>query len=121
MFTEGRLKGFKMGGAFRWTDARAIGYGSSVLSYLPDEVNVEVPVVDVTKPFFSKEDGKTDVWLGYSRKVFNDKARWSIQMNIRNLFADSKPIVIQRQPDGTPGRTSIPAHRQFILSNTLSF
>ncbi len=121
MFTEGLLNGFKMGGAFRWTDARAIGYGSSVLNYLPDEVNVEVPVVDVTKPFFSKADGKTDVWLGYSRKVFNDKARWSIQMNIRNLFADSKPIVIQRQPDGSPGRTSIPSHRQFILTNTLSF
>ena len=120
-FKEGPLKGFKMGGAYRWTEARAIGYGSSILNYLPDEVNVEVPVVDVTKPFFSEDSGKTDVWVGYSRKVFNDKARWNVQLNVRNLFAKSEPLVVQLQPDGTPGRSMIPAHRQFVLSNTLNF
>ncbi len=120
-FNDGRFKGFKLGGAYRWTEATAIGYGNTNLIYLPGQLDLEIPVVDVTNPFYNSARPTTDVWFGYSRKIFSDKVRWSAQLNIRNLFADNKPIVVQRQPDGTPNRVAIPAPRQFILSNTFSF
>ena len=89
--------------------------------FLPGLIDLELPVVDVTSPFYSEERGNTDAWFGYSRRVFNGKVRWNIQLNVRNVFADSDPIVVQRQPDGTPNRVAIPAARQFVLSNIFTF
>lgn len=120
-FDEGRFKGFKIGGAHRWTEATAIGYGNTTLTYLPGQVDLDLPVVDVNNPFYNSARPITDLWVGYSRKIFNDKIKWSAQLNVRNVFADNQPIVVQRQPDGTPNRVAIPSPRQFILSNTFSF
>ncbi|MDA7916759.1 TonB-dependent receptor plug domain-containing protein [Opitutaceae bacterium] len=120
-FDEGRLKGLKVGGAHRWTEATAIGYGNANLTYLPGQLDLDIPVVDVTNPFYNSARPITDLWVGYSRKIFNDKVKWSAQLNVRNVFADNEPIVVQRQPDGTANRVAIPSPRQFILSNTFSF
>lgn len=120
-FKEGAMKGAKFGGAYRWSDPTAIGYEMTTATFLPGELDVDIPVADITKPYYSEDNGKFDMWLGYRRKVFNDKANWNIQLNVRNVFGDSDPIVVQVQPDGSVARTMIPAVRQFVLSNTLEF
>ncbi|MDQ8183563.1 TonB-dependent receptor plug domain-containing protein [Pelagicoccus sp. SDUM812005] len=120
-FRDGFLKGVKMGAAHRWRDPTAIGYGRTTMTYLPGELDLEMNVVDVENPFYNEAKGSTDIWFGYNRKIFGDRAKWNVQLNIRNLFADSDPIVVQRQPDGTPNRVAIPAARQFVLSNSISF
>ena len=120
-FNKGLLTGFRAGGAYRWRDPTAIGYGNTTLTYLPGQLDLEIPVVDVTNPYYNDERGVADIWFGYSRRVFNDKTRWNIQLNIRNVLAESDPIIIQRQPDGAPNRVAIPAARQFVLSNTFTF
>lgn len=116
-FTEGRLKGFNVGGALRWQDEAAIGY--PVVSQ--EAFGLTVPISDVFNPYFDDGHEFFDAWIGYRGKIFDDKVDWRIQLNIRNVFADGDPVPIQRQPDGSVARVSIPVPRQFVLSNTFSF
>ncbi|MDQ8183498.1 TonB-dependent receptor plug domain-containing protein [Pelagicoccus sp. SDUM812005] len=120
-FKDGAMKGLKVGGSYRWTDARAIGYAYTTKIFLPETQAIEIPVVDVNKPYYGEPSTQVDIWFGYSRKVFNDKAKWSTQLNIRDLFADDEPLVVQVQPDGSPARIAFPAPRQIVWSNSLSF
>ena len=55
------------------------------------------------------------------RAIFDGKINWRIQLNVRNVFADSDPLVVLRQPDGSVGRVSIPVPRVYQISNTFSF
>lgn len=114
-FTDGRLKGFNVGGAYRWQDSAAIGYKTA---YDP---GTGVPIKDVVQPYFDDGSEFIDMWIGYRRKIFNDKVDWRVQLNIRNLFADKDPVVVQVQPNGAPSRVSFGVPRQFVLSNTFSF
>jgi len=114
-FDEGRLAGFNLGGAYRWTDKSAIGY--------PNLNDPDVPVIipDVSKPFWGDSQGYADMWIGYRTKLFDDKVDWRIQLNVRNVFADGDPVPVQTQPDGSIARVAIPVPRSFVLSNTFSF
>ena len=114
-YNEGVLKGFNIGTAYRWTDKSAIGY--------PNLLDPDVPVIipDVTKPYWNDSQDYTDIWFGYRRKILNDRVNWRVQLNIRNIFADSDPVIVQTQPDGSPSRMAIPVPRQYVLSNTFSF
>ncbi len=121
-FKDGPMKGFKTGGSYRWNDDTAIGYGRTSMTFLPGDLDLELNVVDVDNPYYNDARSNVDVWFGYSKKIFKDTARWNVQLNIRNLFADKEPIVVQIQPDGTTvNRVAIPAARQFVLTNTISF
>lgn len=114
-FTEGKLQGFNVGGGYRWQDKAAIGYPV----YIDDEFGV--PFTDVTQPYYDDGSKFVDLWVGYRRKVWNDKADWRIQLNVRNVFSTRSPDVVQYQPDGSVGRVAIPVPRQFVLANTLTF
>lgn len=114
-FLDGRMKGFNIGTAYRWTDKTAIGY--------PNLNDPDVPVIipDVSQPYWGAIKDYADLWIGYRRKIFNDKADWRIQLNVRNVFADSDPVAIQKQPDRSTNRVAIPVPRQYVLSNTFRF
>ena len=114
-FTEGRLKGVKIGGAFRWQDKAAAGYPMTV------DPTYGLPVKDVFNPYFDDTNKFVDFWIGYKRKLSTRDIDWSIQLNIRNLFADKDPIPVQFQPDGSVARVALPVPRQIALSNTFSF
>ena len=109
------MKGFNIGGAYRWTDKSAIGY--------PNLLDPDVPVIipDVSQPYWNDTRAYTELWFGYRRNIFNDKGNWRIQLNIRNVFADSDPVAVQTQPDGSISRVAIPVPRQYVLSNTFRF
>lgn len=114
-FSAGRLKGLRVGGAYRWQDKAAIGYP---IIYDP---TTGVPIKKVSEPYYDDGSRFFDCWFGYSRRIFSDKVGWRMQLNVRNVFADGEPVVVQLQPDGSPTRVSIPVPRQFVLSNTFSF
>jgi hypothetical protein len=114
-FNAGRLRGFKTGAAYRMTSKKAIGYP------LGRDETGQFIVSDVTKPYYNDPTGYTDFWIGYQRRIFNNKVGWRVQLNVRNVFADGDPIVVQVQPNGSPARVSIPVPRQFVLSNTFTF
>ena len=118
-FSEGRLKGANLGAALRWQDKAAIGYPNARLT-IPGTTTV-VPIKDVANPYFDDGSQFIDLWAGYRLKLFKNKVEWRAQLNVRNVFADSDPVIVQVQPDGSPARVSVPVPRQFVLSNTFTF
>lgn len=118
-FSRGPLKGANLGTALRWQDKAAIGY--PVARRTITGTNATVPIKAVTRPFFDQGSEFIDLWVGYRQKLFRNKITWRIQLNVRNVFADTDPIIVQVQPDGSPARAQIPPPREFVLSNTLEF
>lgn len=118
-FSRGPLKGANLGTAFRWQDKAAIGY--PVARRTITGTNATVPIKAVTRPFFDQGSEFIDLWVGYRQKLFRNKITWRIQLNVRNVFADTDPIIVQVQPDGSPARAQIPPPREFVLSNTFEF
>ena len=114
-FSEGRLAGTKIGAAYRWQDQAAAGYAMTI------DPEYGLPVKDVANPYYDETTNFVDFWIGYRFKAFGDKVDWNIQLNVRNLFADTDPVAVQFQPDGSIARVAVPVPRQFILSNTFSF
>lgn len=113
-FSTGYLKGVNVGGAVRWQDKTAIGY---LPIYNPD---ASIWVTDVTRPFFGPSETNYDFWIGYERKL-TDHVTWSIQLNLRDLFADDALIPIAANPDGTVAQARIPAETTWSLTNTFRF
>lgn len=112
-FTQGRLKGFDVGGAVRWEDKASIGF----LGAAPDPDGV-VRSLDITKPVYDKARYYVDASAGYNLRLFNDKIRAHIQLNVRNVFERGRLQAIAVNPDGTPYAFRIIDPRQVILSTT---
>ena len=75
---------------------------------------------DVTHPYTGKSETIVDLWAGYRWK-FGKNFRVRSQLNVRNVFAKDKLIVVTAEPDGTPAGYKIPEPRTFTLTNTLEF
>ncbi|MEX0330057.1 MAG: TonB-dependent receptor plug domain-containing protein [Puniceicoccaceae bacterium] len=114
-FTEGRLKGFNIGGSIQYRDAAAIGYG------LKDGSETES---DFNKVIYGEDYTRVQLWLGYRKKnlrLFDTTVDWSIRLNIRNLLNDRDLIPIQANPDGQVTGVRIGEPRVFEIVNTFSF
>ena len=114
-FREGLLKGVSVGGAARWEDEAATGY----VYYVEPQTNVPIP--DVSRPYYDNGLFSGDLWLSYERKVWNDKANWKDQLNIRNAFGDREDIPVKINPDGQVAVVRMPNPRVFSLTNTFRF
>ncbi|HVS53456.1 MAG TPA: TonB-dependent receptor plug domain-containing protein [Opitutaceae bacterium] len=112
-FTEGRLKGFDIGGAVRWEDKASIGF----LGAAPDLDGI-VRSLDITKPVYDKARYYVDGSAGYTTRLFHDKIRTHFQFNVRNMFERGRLQAIAVNPDGTPYAFRIIDPRQFIFSTT---
>ncbi|NDV62071.1 hypothetical protein G0Q06_06400 [Puniceicoccales bacterium CK1056] len=112
-FTEGRLKGANIGAAYRYVDDAAIGYGLKT-------VGDDLTIPDVDTVYYDNDRHSFDIWAGYSFRIARG-VNWRIQLNIRNLFADSDPLPIQTQPDGSVARVRYAPPRTFLLQNTITF
>ncbi len=112
-FNEGRLKGWRLGGAYRWQDRSAVGYPVRIL---PDGSGV----YDVKRPYYGPTESNVDLWLGYSRKL-GDKIRWSAQLNVRNVGVGNRLIPVNAQPDGTYHTMRIAEPQTWLLTNSFEF
>jgi outer membrane receptor protein involved in Fe transport len=112
-FTEGLLKGWRLGGALRWQDRAAIGYPVRIL---PDGSGVS----DVTRPFFGPKETNIDGWIGYSRKL-TEKIRWSAQLNVRNIGVGNRLIPVNAQPNGSYNTMRIAEPQTWLLTNSFEF
>ena len=113
-FRTGKLKGFSIGGAARWQGRVAIGF--------PPVRNAAGQwVSDVTRPFYGSDDLKFDGWLRYGKRIFGDKIRWSVQLNVRDLLADDDLIAVTAQPNGQVASARIPQPNKWTISNTFEF
>ena len=111
---SGPLKGFSVGTGIRWQSKYALGY--------PTDFNPDGSVfVDIENPYWSGSDTNVDAWVGYNRKIFNDRVNWRVQLNVRNLVGSGDPIAITVQPDGSPATTRLPPEKRVYLTNTFEF
>lgn len=120
---DGPMKGWNVGGSYRWQDEASVGFRDGFINasdYGATGLD-EVPVVDVTQPIFGPTTENIDLWVGYKRKIMNDKVNWKIQLNIRNALDNDDLIITKVDPDGLPTRVRIVNPINFQLSTTFDF
>jgi hypothetical protein len=118
LFDTGKLKGFSVGGGLRWEDKAVIGYygrstGASGAGVLDAS--------DISRPIHDKANFYTDFWLAYTTRIFNNKYRMKVQLNINDIFEDGGLRTVGVNYDGSPYAFRIVDPRQFILSVALDF
>lgn len=97
-FSEGRLKGFNVGGALRWRGAPVIGYGTSVSS-------AGTTVLDLDKSYKGKAETYVDLMAGYrGRMKYLGGFTYRLQLNIQNLLDEDDPIPISALTTGKVSR-----------------
>ena len=113
--TQGKLKGFSIGGAIRWEDSYAAGY-----PIFTDPRGVIQP--DLNNAYLASPQTSYDLSFGYRRRILGNKD-WTAQINFRNLqnwFGD-KYTAIRYQPDGSVARIRYDPPMQVFLTNTFRF
>lgn len=113
-FTEGRLKGWSLGGAVRWQDKAAVGYHSTVNQF-------GAIIQDIKRPIFGPTELTTDAFLNYSRKIMSDRVRWKVQLNVYNLPNDTKEIPVAIDDDLVVVGRQLQNGLTFKLTNTFEF
>ncbi len=120
---DSRLKGWSVGGAYRWQDEVGIGYRNGFATEA--ELGVvgvgELGISDVTQPIFGPSEQNLDIFFAHARKILNDNVDWKIQLNIRNVLNNDDLIYTAVNPDGLPTRVRIMNPMNFRLSSTFRF
>jgi hypothetical protein len=117
-FTEGRLQGFSVGGSLRWEDKAVIGYFGRPN---PDTTSTELSLSDVSRPIYDDSNTYTDLWVGYTRKVWDDKVTMKLQLNVVNAFENGGLRVVGVNLDGSPNSYRIVEPRQFVMTAKFDF
>jgi hypothetical protein len=112
-FQGGRLRGFNVGGSYRWQDSNVTGF-----PVIPDDAGGYK--YDVGNPYKGPAQGVADGWIGYRRKL-TERIDWRIQLNVRNILANDHLIRVTVQPDGSPAGYRIPEPRTWVVTNTFEF
>lgn len=114
-FKGGRLDNVRIGGAYRWQDKAAIGF-PIILG--PDGVS---GIIDVMNPYLGEAEVNVDLWVGYRRKILNDKVQWNVQLNVKNVGRGNKLIPVSAQPDGSMAAARISSPQFWTITNTFEF
>ncbi|HEY8995643.1 MAG TPA: hypothetical protein VIM71_13325, partial [Lacunisphaera sp.] len=120
-FTEGRLKGFSVGGSERWEDKAVIGYYGKASGVNRFNGAPVLDFSDVTRPIYDGAHYYTDLWISYRRPILNDKVQMKIQLNVNNAFESGglRPVAVNY--DASPYSFRIVDPRQFVLTATFDF
>lgn len=116
-FTDGKLKGFFAGGSQRWESKSIIGYYGKVSGANGTQIDVS----DTSRPIYDSANSYTDLWLGYSRRIMNEKVRMKVQLNVANVFESGGLQPVSVNLDGSPYAFRIVDPRQFILTTSFDF
>ncbi len=117
-FTEGRLKGYGLGGSVRWEDRAIIGYYGRPN---PGSGSTDLTLSDISRPIYDSANTYADVWVSYSRRIMDDKVNMKLQLNVVNAFEGGSLRVVGVNYDGSPNSYRIIDPRQFILSAKFDF
>jgi hypothetical protein len=108
------LKNVTVGGRVNWQDKGIVGYYEGA----PDSDGI-VRNYDVNHPIWDDSHFYVDVFGGYDLRLFNDRVRSHIQLNIRNIQESGRLQAYGANPDGSLTRYRIIDPREFVL--TVSF
>jgi len=124
-FHEGKLKGWTLGGNYRWRSAGNIGYERQ-----PNAAGAPVGTIDVSRPLLGKEFWDLGAMLAYQRRVFTT-INLRVQLNIQNLPNWQTPRLVRADYDtqaiyGTPNEVvpilwELRRPRNYVLTATFDF
>jgi outer membrane receptor protein involved in Fe transport len=123
-FQKGRLKGFSVGGSWRWADKAIAGYQSLLdpSTYArPNATTANIVFPDLTKPIYTPAEASVDLWASYTRKIFSDKVRLKIQLNVRDALEDGGLQAVVFNQDGSPAQYRIKDPRTWFVTTTFDF
>ena len=125
VFTEGRLKGWSIGGNYRWRSANTIGY-----ERLPDATGAPVGNLNVSRPLRGKDFWDLGAMVSYQRRIYGN-INLRTQLNIQNLPNWQTPRLVKSDYDtqaiyGTtnaivPVLWEIRRPRNYVLTATFEF
>lgn len=108
------LKGWSLGTGIRWQDKVAIGY--------PYKRNADQSVsLDIAHPYFGPQDINVDGWVGYGRKLWQNRINWKVRLSATNLIGGTAVIPVTTQPWGETAFARIPPEKRWYLTNTFEF
>jgi hypothetical protein len=114
-FTEGALKNFNVGGAIRWEDKASIGFAGKAPATSGNFAGA-ILELDPNKPFWDRSRFYADLSAGYRFRLFGDKVRTRVQLNVKDAFESGRLQKVAVNPDGSAFAYRIINPRQFILS-----
>ncbi|MSU23875.1 MAG: Plug domain-containing protein [Opitutus sp.] len=116
-FSQGRLKGFSVGGAMRWVDRGSIGF-LGVAPETSGPFTGAILSLDKNKPVWDPARFYYDLSAGYRFKFYGDKIRARVQLNIKDVFEKGRLQPVAVNPDGNYFAYRIIDSRRFILSTS---
>jgi len=121
---DGRLKGWSVGGNFRWRSANTLGYERHLVGGLP------TGIIDVSRPLAGDDWWDVGAMLAHERRILRD-VTLRVQLNLENLFDWSRPRLVSRDYDTegitgpanaiVPIRWELRRPRNFILTATFTY
>jgi hypothetical protein len=117
-FDEGRFKGWALGGSQRWEDKAVIGYHGKVN---PGSGSNDLTLSDVSRPIYDSSNSYTDLWVSYTRRIWNNRVNMRVQLNVVNAFENGGLRVVGVNYDGSPNSYRIIDPRQFVLTTKFDF
>ena len=133
-FQGERLKGFSIGGSFRWADSATAGYmglldpatyshpaGSPGPAYPAGTPIANIVFPDLDRPIMTPSEAHLDLWASYTRKIFRDKVRMRIQLNLRDVNNAGGLQPVSFNLDGSPAQYRILDPRTWFVTTTFDF
>jgi len=114
-FDEGSLKGFSVGGGFRYIEKQIIG-NPQILDASGTPI-----ALDLAHPYYNSDRLALDTWFGYKMKLMHDRYGLGFQLNIRDLDQGGGFRPILANPDGSHSTYQIVQPRTFYFTTTLEF
>jgi outer membrane receptor protein involved in Fe transport len=113
---DGRLKGFNVGGAIRWSDRALLGYAGKTIN----SGGATLVVSDVASPYFGPRETIVDLSIGYRRKL-TDRVNWSVQLFVKNVGVGEELRPLAVWPNGQVIQWTIKEPQKWTLANTFTF
>jgi outer membrane receptor protein involved in Fe transport len=123
-FQQGRLRGLGIGGSVRWQDKAVAGYygETNPARYAhPSAGESAIVYPDLARPIYLPTETNVDLWVSYTRRVFSDKVRMKIQLNVRDATEKGGLQAVLFEPDGSPAQYRIKDPRTYFLTTTFDF
>lgn len=114
-FDEGTLRGFGVGGAYRYESSQTYGFQPIIVDAETGAIGL-----DLDQPFSDSSRNTFDLWVSYGRPI-NERFDWRIQVHVFNAFGRNKLVPLWRNPDGSFGQMGIREGRSWAVTNTFSF
>ena len=109
-----KLKGLSVGVGARWQSKMIVG--------LPSTRSPNGAIsFDRSNPFYAPAETNVDAFMGYERKIWNNRIGWKVQVNVSNVYQERDLITVAIQPWGETSAARPAPERRWYLTNSFSF